>query len=210
MTAAKQPRIDAYTVRARIYPPLLALLPLIVFGIVWFGHNPELSPGLLSILVICGGTYLLSQLGRDAGKRKEAELFRKWGGMPSIRLLRYSQSENKTSRTALPCSPLSTLLPKLKLPEEKEETDNPARADEAYATACRYLRENTRNKHEFHVLHEENANYGFRRNLWGLKPVGIGVACLMVGLPIWTGSNLCRRYLTSEVPQFGVPRRLAA
>jgi FtsH-binding integral membrane protein len=53
-----------------------------------------------------------------------------------------------------------------------------------YEVATVVLREASRDRNAFPLVYEENCNYGFRRNLWGLKPVGLSltlVACLLLG-----------------------------
>ena len=42
------------------------------------------------------------------------------------------------------------------------------------------LREATRDTSRFPLVFAENANYGFRRNLWGLRPIGTGVAVVLL------------------------------
>ena len=46
-----------------------------------------------------------------------------------------------------------------------------------YASAVKWLQERCRGK-AFPLVEKENAEYGFRRNLRGLKPIGI-TACLV-------------------------------
>jgi len=67
---------------------------------------------------------------------------------------------------------LQELLPDQKIPTAEEELANPERADEVYEAATAILREKTRDKKRFPLVFEENCNYGFRRNLWGMKPLG--------------------------------------
>ena len=62
------------------------------------------------------------------------------------------------------------------LPTEQEEEACPERADAKYGEAVTSLREATRDRARFPLVFAENANYGFRRNLWGLKPIGASIA----------------------------------
>jgi hypothetical protein len=71
---------------------------------------------------------------------------------------------------------LQELLPDQKIPTPEEELANPQRADEIYQAAAAFLKEKTRDKQRFPLVFEENCNYGFRRNLWGMKPLGIFTA----------------------------------
>jgi len=73
---------------------------------------------------------------------------------------------------------LQELLPDVKMPSPEEEFKNPEAADEVYDSCLSFIREKTRNKKRFGLVFEENCNYGFRRNLWGMKPIGISLSAL--------------------------------
>src|SRR5690242_5198355 len=80
---------DRYSRQARLVPALLVLLPLLLALLAWFPEILVTSKGLLSLAIACGVLLFLSELGRDRGKKLEAELFKSWGGKPSIALLRW-------------------------------------------------------------------------------------------------------------------------
>jgi hypothetical protein len=61
------------------------------------------------------------------------------------------------------------------LPSAATEAVAPADADAAYRSATKRLIELRRGL-EFQMIHDENASYGFRRNLFGLRTIGIGLA----------------------------------
>ena len=71
------------------------------------------------------------------------------------------------------------------LPTEQEEEANPSWSDTKYEEAVTSLREATRDTSRFPLVFAENANYGFRRNLWGLKPIGALIAAVLV-MVSWT------------------------
>jgi len=66
--------------------------------------------------------------------------------------------------------------PALRLPSEIEEMADPEGADVRYDSVCLYLRDTTRNKATFPLVFAENVNYGFRRNLLGMKYAGIALS----------------------------------
>ena len=66
------------------------------------------------------------------------------------------------------------------LPTIEEEISDSERADEKYKQATAALREATRNRAKFPLVAAENANYGFKRNLWGMKRIGVPVALALV------------------------------
>lgn len=59
-----------------------------------------------------------------------------------------------------------------------EEIASPDQADETYEACTTFLRNKTRVGEKFNLIFEENCNYGFRRNLWGMKPLGIILSIL--------------------------------
>ena len=171
---------DTYTLRARLWPPLLAALPVALAivaaqpgGSVWWGT-------IWAVVAWCGGTALLAQFGRDLGKRGEPSLFARWGGPPTTAGLRHRDASNKVL-VGQRHRRLAELLPDLCFPAPDEEAADPATADAIYEAAAVYLRENTRDRDRFRLVFEENCNYGFRRNLLGMKPVGVAMALLGVG-----------------------------
>ena len=74
---------DVYTRRARLSPALITILPIALTVILFFPSEAALLGLLASLLVCGGGTALLAQLGRDSGRRKEAQLFDSWDGKPT-------------------------------------------------------------------------------------------------------------------------------
>jgi hypothetical protein len=160
--------LDRYVWQARVVPVLLVVFPMASLVAVWL---PEESVGwrLLSGLVSLVLLSLLAQLGRDAGKRREPELFRKWNGKPSVRKLRHRDSD-------LPWITLERLRTRLAVevgipcPTQTEEYGDGDSADEIYVAYVDHLREATRGDK---ILLAENIGYGFRRNLWGMRTAGL-------------------------------------
>ena len=153
---------------------MFALLP---------GH-PFFVTAFFGLLGAAGGTAVVAQVGRELGRRKEPNLWNSWGGPPTTRLLRHR---------CLPGD--STLSPGLRqqveewigypLPTQEKEEACPEWADTKYEKAVTSLREATRDTSRFPLVFAENANYGFRRNLWGLRPSGTAVA-VVLSLFSWT------------------------
>ena len=83
--------LDTYSLRARLLPAFLVLLPFVVLAVSIFQLNWEKLQIILAVLATFGGTYLLAHLGRDMGKRKELKLYGKWGGKPTTILMRYRE-----------------------------------------------------------------------------------------------------------------------
>ena len=187
------PVLDRYDRKARLGPALLSGLPLFVSIVLLI---PELGAvwGSIGVVVIyCGGAILLIQVGRDLGKALEGKLYECWGGKPSVAMLRHADSRLSTPTKDRYHSFLSSAVPALTLPTLQEEQVNPEQADARYDSANRWLLEHTRDQGQFGLLFAENMNYGFRRNLLGLKPVALGIDALAlvllfaVAVDAWTG-----------------------
>jgi hypothetical protein len=172
-----KPSLDRYTIEARLLPVLLVFLPI---GAVVFGLFPvdRLEWGIISgLLTSFGFTALLSQLGRDQGKKKEPLLYKKWGGAPTTLMLRYLGSKFKQVTLERYHKKLGTML-NLAIPSPELERTDSIKADNMYQSFVDFLKEKTRDKKSFPLVFAETVNYGFRRNLWGLKSIALVVASL--------------------------------
>ena len=167
--------MDAYVRRARLHPALIVALPGALAVLAWFPDASVTGGMLWSLVAWCGGTTLIAQVARDAGKGKEPGLYALWDGKPTTQLLRHSNSANRIL-LGRRHDKLRTLLPEIHIPTAGEELADPARADETYEACVQFLRDNTRPRDQFPLVFESNCEYGFRRNLWGMKPVGVALA----------------------------------
>ena len=135
----------------------------------------------------------LTQVGRDRGKAKEPHLYRSWGGKPSVAMLRHSDTRLPEAAKSRYKSFLVRAVPELKLASAEDEQRDPELADDGYDGATYWLLSQTRDHDRFALLFQENISYGFRRNLWALKPwafVAEAVAAaILVALALgsWTG-----------------------
>lgn len=58
-------------------------------------------------------------------------------------------------------------------PTSQEESASPAQADEIYRAGVKWLLGKTRDKKRFALLFKENVSYGFHRNGFGLRWIGL-------------------------------------
>lgn len=161
--------LDPYSRRARFQPVVLSLLPILVSVVLL---TPEFQPVWTEagwLLVCCGGPTLLTQLGRGRGKTLEPALYRRWGGKPSVAMLRHRDTRLPNSTKARYRNFLEQTVPGLRLASPDDERLFPEQADDGYGGATSWLLSQTRDHEEFGLLFHENINYGFRRNIWGLK-----------------------------------------
>jgi hypothetical protein len=168
--------LDPYSRQARLQPALIVVVPAAILIVVWFPALWSVWGLVLTVASSCGVTLLLSQIARDRGKRLEPELYGSWGGKPSVAMLRHADDRVDENTKARYRAFLASRLPDLKLPSLSEEQADPARADRAYESVTAWLLTQTHDTKTFGLLLRENISYGFRRNLWGLKPIGFVIA----------------------------------
>ena len=153
--------MDEYDRHARLKPALVAFLPVTLT--------------VLALAIQAGGSYLLAQVIGDIGKKKETELFTKFGGRPTDLLLSHKTAPNKTI-LAMRHAKLAGLMNR-KLPTAAAEEKNPTAAADIYAGCVDFLRGKCRGNA---AVFRENKGYGFRRNLWGIKKAGLVVCVVAV------------------------------
>ena len=173
---------DGYERKARLYPALLLIAPVIGTGVALLTAKLSVLQSLTAGVVSCGGAFLLTQLARDAGKNLEASLFAKWGGLPSVSIFRHRDTHLDAITKARYHKKLTGLVKEAKAPTQEQEQADPAAADSVYAAWSNYLRVSTRDTKKFALLFQENVSYGYRRNVRGLR--GIGITASLVSLVV--------------------------
>jgi hypothetical protein len=166
---------DAYTVRARVVPALIAGLPTLAFLfliIPWdhFNVSQAISATMAFVLLIA-----FADLSRHLGKKVEAKLgtrvtpdlwFRDSDGVDPISKDRYRDFIATQLGVAAPTAEM--------------EIGDPKAARLFYLSAGTWLRDHTRDQKKFRILTDELFTYGFRRNLFGLKPVALTLNFLVL------------------------------
>jgi hypothetical protein len=161
-----------------LYPALVLVVPVLITIIAISAAKLSVFQSFGTAAVGCGGAFLLSNLARDAGKRREQALFASWGGLPSVAILRHRDTRLDAITKARYHNKLGTLVKGTKPPTLAEEQADPTAADQTYNAWSTYLRVNTRDTKKYTLLFQENVGYGYRRNLWGLRPIGILTSAL--------------------------------
>jgi hypothetical protein len=184
--------LDAYTFRARVVPVLVVVLPPLVLlgGGVISGARLGIVMGMVTTLLAA----VAGQLGRDRGKALEPGLWAEWGGSPTLQRLRYRG--NAHDRVARLHARIEHALADA-LPDLDQERDDQASADERYDEVTKRLIALTRNHDKYPLVFAENVNYGQRRNLLGLRDIGVAVAAttllIAFGLLLVTGETFSHR-----------------
>lgn len=167
--------IDTYTWSARVTPVFIVCLPIAAALGIWLKDISVVTSILSGSLAQFLMTALFAQIGRDYGYRKQPELWESWGGAPTTQLLRHSNTTfNPFIRSR--CHDRFKFAYGLTIPSLEEERENPKEADWVYSAGIKLLIEQTRDRAKFPLIFKENVSYGFRRNLWGLKRLGVAIA----------------------------------
>lgn len=171
--------LDPYDVKARLFPGLLVLLPATLYLALLFGTKSPVVIGLSTVLVACGGPYLLASFVRTRGQRAQERLFLRWGAQPSTMLLRHRDStlpaQTKRRYHEMAASRLG-----IAMPSAEEELRDPAHADLTYAAAADALRPLTNDRRVSPFVFKELVAYGFNRNSHGSRWVGLCVAVVTI------------------------------
>lgn len=165
---------DKYSRQARLYPALIVLTPALSLVIALYPNllTNEIGKLLLTMLFSIGILYFLASLSRTAGKRTEQRLLEIWGGWPTTIWLRHSDT-NLAAQTKMRYHEyLRKNVQGLILPTSEQENEDPASADQAYTSAITWLKEQRRGE-QYSLVLEENIQYGFRRNMRGMKSLAI-------------------------------------
>ena len=164
---------DAYSLQARLRPALFVMLPFVLSAAVWVPDLYDFAGGLTGTVAACGFLLVLSHIARFLGRRAEQSLLKEWGGWPSTVMLRHRDGTLDANTKDRYHRFLSANVTGLTMPSSLDENSDLESADQAYRSATRWLIEQTRDRDRFDILFHENISYGFRRNLYGLKPLGL-------------------------------------
>ena len=184
--------LDTYSIKARLAPALVAIVPVLALSVVAVPWNqfsvPQSAAASLVAVLFIGA----SDLARRRGKRIERRILRANAGQPMATTLRH---RDPTIDPMLKRRYLDWLGEQLKEapPTHNEELENKAAADAFYSRCTVILRDRTRDANRFKLVFEENVTYGFRRNLLGLKQPTL-VLDFIIGLVssymLWQGNDL--------------------
>ena len=168
---------DPYERPARLYPALLALLPVLALVMLLYGPKATALTGAVTVAVSCGGLYMTANLCRELGKRLEEKLYRAWGGKPTTQLLRHRHPTIEAVTKRRYHAFLGAKI-NVAFPDKDQEASDTAAADDIYQSGVRWLLNHTRPEDgkKFDLIFKENVAYGFRRNALGVKPFGLLLA----------------------------------
>ncbi len=170
---------DAYNRKARVYPALIATLPILalLFVLVPWDHIglPHAIAGTMSVVLL----FALADVARRSGRKVEAKL----GSRDTPEQWHRGNADIAEGAKDRYRRFLAEQL-ELPAPTVDDERLDPARANDFYMSAGNWIREHTRDTRTFAILFGENVTYGFRRNLLGLKPIALTFNAVVFGICI--------------------------
>ena len=195
--------IDSYSTRARMFPVYVTISPVILAIAALVPKGLDLPLAGAAAIVLVPLSFLASQLGADFGKRLEKDLWNKWGGPPTTRFLRHGNSEYSAASRARVHAKLRGFG--LSVPTEHEETGDQAGADTRWVACTEELIRRTRNKKNYPLVFKGLVEYGFRRNLLGLKSFGLPICVLSLIACAW---SVWATWNSNEIAAVGVSTTL--
>lgn len=208
MTLPLENVLDPYARRARFYPAIACLLPILIGAGTFLDFaNLKVSDGLCALFLGIGA-FVLSDIVRRLGKEKEKKLLIKWGGWPSVLLMRHDNDVIDSVTKKRYHEKASNLIGQ-DMPSAEEENKNPALADEVYLSVSNKLRANTYDHTKYHMLFKENIGYGFQRNMLGIKNISLFVVFLSILFTVYEASEGFTKFSSITNVDLGVVGALA-
>ena len=159
---------DEYNLKARVYPSIIALLPLFVFAFLIF-HNSVGINAILSVLSSSAITiiviYFISDVVRNLGKYMEIKIFSNELNFPTAEILLNTNTHISNEKR-------DQIYNKIKndfdfsLFSLEEEKNNEKQARQKIKEATGLIRQKVGNGR---LLLQYNIRYGFWRNLIGVS-----------------------------------------
>src|SRR5258708_22128314 len=143
--AGKATALDEYSRNARLKPAFLVILPVgMLVSVVGLSVSVMLA-AFSGPLATVGLTFLLAQIGRDFGKRKESHLYSLWTGKPSVAKMRHRDTTINIHTRERYHQKAAHLLA-LPIPTAPSEQNDPRSADDIYEPYSNPLLERARHK----------------------------------------------------------------
>lgn len=172
---------DRYERKARLLPGLLlAAVPALTLGAVLNEFTAWYTAASSAVGVEFLAAIILGHLARARGRSAEDVLWKAWGGPPSTRWLRpwdQTCSDQQKSKWRGAIKRITGLSLPASVPAGGDHDD----VDRQITDATRQLRYSVRGKPEAAMVATHNEDYGFARNLYGVRWhwVAISLLCLV-------------------------------
>ena len=174
---------DHYSWHARVFPVYVTISPIILTLSAILPDGLDLPLGATAAIVFVPLSFLTGQVGADFGKRLEKRLWIQWNGPPTTRFLRHSNAEfNVITRQRVHMKFHSLGF---RVPSADDQRRNPQAADAHWEACTEELIRRTRDRGKFPLVFKGLTEYGFRRNLLGLKRLGLPLSIMALLGCLW-------------------------
>lgn len=170
---------DTYSMRARLFPAIIAAAPALVALALLISWKAFGLSNLIATFGIFVLLFAIADFSRARGRAIERKLYAENGGMPSITMFRRNDGTIDTLSKDRYRAFLADELA-LAAPGPADESADQVAADAFYSQCGNWLRQNTRDTKKFPILFGENITYGFRRNLFGVKVLALCLNAIVV------------------------------
>lgn len=168
-----------FTLKARIMPAGIAVIPLVIYGVYKSIIYKNLFEGTMYYIVLIFVLSLLGYITRNLGKNFEKKMFKKLGAMPTTLLLMFSDNIIDTNTKIRYHKKLNDKIPDLELPMSIEE-ERKYYVKPIYDSSINWLRTYAnRNSEKYPLVLQELIKYNFWRNLYGIKYISIAFYSLI-------------------------------
>ncbi|HDR5269091.1 hypothetical protein E8M24_30065 [Bacillus thuringiensis] len=188
-----------YELKARVFPAFLVLLPIGFTVLIWYPDLISLSGSFYIIIFIVSTLFFLAKIARERGKAIQTKLLKEWEGFPTTRMLHHSDNSIDPVTKKRYHLYLQKTIPGIEIPTLEQELENPTYYEQQYTSAVKWLIENTRDND--HLL-QDNINYGFSRNLLGIK--FLGILCCIIAIII----NIFAAYQIHNLNLLAIPLKI--
>lgn len=190
--------ISEYELKARIFPASLTILPLVITLLILFPELINLGSSLIILGILIILLFFLGKLARERGKKVQHKLIQKWGSLPTTLYLSHLDNTLDIETKKRYHDYLEKNIEGLELPSQAEEIEKPKYSQDKYESAVKWLLENTRDTKDFSLLYQDNINYGYSRNMLGMKPLGVVISVISFVLNFYLLYSQSYPYITEN------------
>ncbi|MBN1603153.1 MAG: hypothetical protein JW915_16210 [Chitinispirillaceae bacterium] len=173
---------DEYSLSARVRPAFFTVLPVVLLIFYRFQETRGWGGAIATFIISFGVIAFIANQLSTRGNIIQKKLYEKWGGAPTTIILRHSDKTfDKHTKQRL-FDIVSNKIGNVVQPTKDAEVGNPTEADETYRSIAQYLKEHTRDTKKFPLVFKELINYGFARNMFCIKSIGVIITCFSISL----------------------------
>ncbi len=158
---------------------MLVVLPLVSLLVSDLIFSLDLGTFSILGLVLVALLLLISTVVRQQGRKHEKRLIKKWSALPTTIMLRREDRTLNEHTKERYYQTLNRIITSISLPVDSD-SDHAGNEDLIIVGSVEKLRELTRDTNKHRLVYNENKNYGFARNLRGVKLFGVVTSSIII------------------------------